>query len=109
MKKTRLIIALSLMVQSITFFILFFVYADRKKNLSRVFLGCGAAGFIGGSVLLFKEFKAQRAMKKLQANDPCFGCQDDCTNCPDAFFPEEDDLSCEFVDDAQVLSMDDDN
>ena len=107
MKKSRLIIALSLMVQSVTFFVLFFVYADRKKNLSRVFLGCGAASFLGGSFLLFKELKAKRALKKLQLEDPCYGCEEDCSNCPEALFEEDDNLNCSFVDDdAQELKID---
>ncbi|HAZ19007.1 MAG TPA: hypothetical protein DCY75_02390, partial [Clostridiales bacterium] len=57
------------------------------------------AGLIGGSYLLYKELKAQKELKELHAGDPCYECEDDCSDCPEAFFEEDDELNCAFVDD----------
>ena len=59
-KKFRLITAISLIAQAFTSFVLSFVYANKKKELSHAFLGLGILGGLGGAFLLYRDYKESK-------------------------------------------------
>lgn len=61
-KKFRLITAICLIAQAFTSFVLSFVYANKKKELSHAFLGLGIAGGLGGAYLLYKDYQESKAL-----------------------------------------------
>ncbi len=94
MKKLRPILAVSLLVQSLTFFVLSLLNIEKKKNLAKAFAAIGAVGGAAGAYLLVTEFKARKC---------CDCCSDDCDEL-DEFddFDDldvcEDDILCSFED-----------
>ena len=60
-KKIRPILAISLCIQSITFFILALINLEKKKSLAATFAVIGAAGGVAGGVLLSQEIKERTA------------------------------------------------
>lgn len=85
-RKTKFIIAICLVAQSFTSFVLSFVYADKKKDLSKAFLGFGILGGLGGAYLLYNEYLETQNDKL--AFDGCDWCSDDCDLCEDDLFDE---------------------
>lgn len=85
-RKTKFIIAICLVAQSFTSLVLSFVYADRKKELSRAFLGLGILGGLGGAYLLYNEY--MEAKNDKLAYDGAEWCSDSCDCCDDGFFEE---------------------
>ena len=90
MKKFRPILGISLCVQSITFFILFLVYAEKKKNLAKAFAAISAAGGIAGAALLISEAKKNK--KPAEDEDDFDDFEDDF----DELDVDEDDILCSF-------------
>jgi hypothetical protein len=87
MKKTKMIVGISLMVQSITFFILFLIYWNKKKNLAKTFAAFSAAGGVVGAYCLISEMKRCRCCKVDEDDiDEDFADLDVC----------EDDILCSF-------------
>ena len=66
MKKFRPILGISLIVQSITFFVLSLVNIERKKNLAKAFAIFGAIGGVAGSWILYEEYKERKNRKLLE-------------------------------------------
>ena len=60
LKKPKIIAAICLLAQSFTSFVLSFVYANRKKELSKAFLGLGLLGGLGGAYLLYSEYQDEQ-------------------------------------------------
>lgn len=85
-RKTRFIAAICLLAQSFTSLVLSFVYADKKKDLSKMFLGFGIVGGLGGAYLLYNEY--QDAKNDRLAFEGEEWCTDDCDCCEDDFFDE---------------------
>lgn len=85
-KRTKFIIAVCLVAQSFTSFVLSFVYAGKKKELSKTFLGLGILGGLGSAYLLYNDYLENKA-ERLAYDDDCY-CDDDC--CDDDFFDDED-------------------
>ena len=85
-RKTRFIVAICLVAQSFTSLVLSFVYSDRKKELSKAFLGLGILGGLGGAYLLYNEY--QDSKNDRLAFDSSDWCSDDCDCCDDDFFGE---------------------
>ena len=85
-RKTRFIVAICLVAQSFTSLVLSFVYADRKKDLSRAFLGLGILGGLGGAYLLYNEYQDSKNDRLAFESDDW--CSDDCDCCDDDFFCE---------------------
>ena len=56
-KKTAFYAGITLIVQSVTMAVLFFLLFARKKNLATVLLALSAAGGIAGGWLLYKHAK----------------------------------------------------
>ena len=54
-KRCRLFVAISLLVQSFAFFIMFIILCAKKKSISAAFLAVSAMGAVTGSYLLYKE------------------------------------------------------
>jgi len=83
-RKSRFIVAVCLVAQSFTSLILALVYADRKKELSKLFLGFGVLGGLGGAYLLYNEY--QESKNEKLACDGSEWCCDDC----DSEYSDED-------------------
>ena len=54
-KRCRLFVAISLLVQSCAFFIMFIILCAKKKSISAAFLAVSAMGAATGSYLLYQE------------------------------------------------------
>ncbi len=57
MKKGKLIAGLCLVAQSLLFFVLFLVYWNRSKSLSRTLAVFAAVGGVSGALLIINEMK----------------------------------------------------
>lgn len=62
MKKFRPILGISLLVQSVTFFILCIINAEKKKGLAAIFGLFGTIGGATGAALLYTEYKERKFM-----------------------------------------------
>ena len=94
-KKYRFNIGLTLLVQSASFVILFFMLYRKKKSLANTFLALSAIGGIAGAYLVLKEAKSeveaceQAAKDAIEAGEgedtfdfnECEGCYGDCSAC----------------------------
>ena len=56
-KKTAFYAGITLLIQSVSMAVLFFLLFAKKKNLATVLLAMSAAGGIAGGVLLYKHAK----------------------------------------------------
>ena len=77
MKKAKMIAGLCLIGQSVLFFILFLVYWNKSKSLSRTLAVFSAVGGIGGAYLVLSELRNKRISDALneefEAFDDTFG------------------------------------
>ncbi|MBQ7499647.1 MAG: hypothetical protein IJT91_02005 [Clostridia bacterium] len=64
-KKTKLYIGISLIVQSFTFFVMFFMLWRQKKSIANTFFGAGLIGSITGAVLIYKTIRQDKRFKKM--------------------------------------------
>ena len=94
-KKYRFHIGLTLLVQSASFIILFFMLYRKKKSLANTFLALSAIGGIAGAYLVLKEAKNEVEACEQAAKDVCecgmYGdaydfdaceeCMGDCDDC----------------------------
>ncbi len=71
LKETRLYIALALLIQSFTFFIMFIILCVKKKSIAAAFLAVSAAEGATGAYLLYQckedaalEFDAERMLEE---------------------------------------------
>ncbi len=87
-RKTRFIVAISLVAQAFTCLVLSLVYADRKKELSKLFFGLGFFGGLGGAYLLYNEYQDTKNERLAFEGD--HWCSDDCDCCEDDIFDEGD-------------------
>ncbi|HOJ47448.1 MAG TPA: hypothetical protein PLD48_01080 [Bacillota bacterium] len=87
MKKTKMIIGISLLVQSLTFFILFLIYWNKKRSLAKTFAAFSAAGGVVGAICLISEMKNKKCCSVEEDEiDEDFADLDVC----------EDDIVCSF-------------
>ena len=93
MKKLRPILAVSLLVQSLTFFVLSLLNIEKKKNLAKAFAAIGVAGGAAGAYLLATELKPRKYCCEAGDCDDFdeFDDLDDLDVC-------EDDILCSFED-----------
>ena len=86
-RKTKLIVAICLAAQSFTSLVLSLVYADRKKELARAFLGLGLLGGLGSAYLFYNEYQLVKNEKL--AFEGADWCDDDCDCCEEDFFGDD--------------------
>ena len=55
LKKSRFFVAIALLVQSFTSFIMFIILCAKKKSISAAFLAVSAMGAAAGAYLLYQE------------------------------------------------------
>ena len=65
MKKTAFYAGITLIIQSISMVVLFFLLFAKKKNLATVLLAMSAAWGVTGGVLLYKHAKRVKAEEEL--------------------------------------------
>ena len=65
LKKTAFYAGITLIIQSVTMAVLFFLLFAKKKNVASVLLAMSAAGGIAGGVLLYKHAKRVKAEEDL--------------------------------------------
>ncbi len=87
-KKYKFNIGLTLLVQSASFVILFFMLYNKKRSLANTFLALSAIGGITGAYLVLKEAKNEVEACERAARDACeYACDEDtfdfeeCENC----------------------------
>lgn len=68
LKKSKLVVAVSLLVQSITFFALFCILWAKKKSLAGAFLAISALGGATGAYLVF-QMKKEIAATSVEFDD----------------------------------------
>lgn len=97
MKKLRPILGVSLIVQSITFFVLCLVNLEKKKNLAKAFGFFSALGGIAGVSLLVVEYRNRKKAKLAEEDlyDEFYDEFDDFDEFDD-YNVSEDDLLCSF-------------
>ena len=61
MKKSKLILAICLVIHSVSFFVLFLLYWNKKRSLAKTFAAISAAGGLAGAYLLYKDRKNLKA------------------------------------------------
>lgn len=90
MKKTKMIIGISLVVQSLTFFILFLIYWKKRRSLAKTFAAFAAAGGVVGAYCLVSELRLKNCCELDEEDiDEDFADLDVC----------EDDIICSFDED----------
>lgn len=67
LKKTKFFIGISLLVQSLTFIIVFIILWAKQKSLWKTFLIVGLAGGVTGTVLTYKALKEDKQFKAMMA------------------------------------------
>ena len=80
LKKYRFHVGLTLLVQSASFVILFFMLYRKKKSLANTFLALSAIGGIAGAYLVLKEAKSEVEACEQAAKDAC-----ECGICGEAY------------------------
>ncbi|MBR2901098.1 MAG: hypothetical protein IKC39_02500 [Clostridia bacterium] len=95
MKKFRPILGISLLVQSITFFVLYLVNVEKKKNLAKAFAAFAAIGGVSGAVLLYAEYKERKMLKDFDAEE-YYDDFDEFLDDLDDIDVSEDDIACSF-------------
>lgn len=88
-KKCKFNVGLTLLVQSVSFVILFFMLYSKKRNLANTFLALSAIGGIAGAYLVLKEAKNEVEACEQAAKDACDNGEntddsfdfDECENC----------------------------
>ena len=64
-KKTKLYIGISLIVQSFSFFVMFCMLWRQKKSIANTFFGVGLIGSIVGVVLVYKTIRQDKRFKNM--------------------------------------------
>ncbi len=64
-KKTAFYAGITLVIQSVSMAVLFFLLFAKKKNIATVLLAMSAAGGIAGGILLYKHAKRVKAEEDL--------------------------------------------
>ncbi len=77
LKKTKLYVAISLLVQAATFIVTAIALYPKKKSLSRTFFAIGLAGAAAGSTVWALHERDAARMRRLEAVDGGYGTDDD--------------------------------
>ena len=65
LKKSKLIAGIALLIQSLTFLILFFVFFSRKKKSANAYLGVSLAAALSGAALILWHKEDEKAEELL--------------------------------------------
>lgn len=76
LKKSKLIAGIALLVQSLTFLVLFFVFFSRKKKSANAYLGISIAAALGGAALLVCHNEEEKAEERLLWGSDWEDCED---------------------------------
>lgn len=77
LKKTKLYIAISLFVQSVTFIITAVALYSKKKSLASTFLAIGLLGGTAGSILYALHEKERADARRMEAVDGAYSGEDE--------------------------------
>lgn len=75
-KKTKLIAGIALLVQSLTFLVLFFVFFSRKKKSANAYLGVSLAAALSGAALIVWHKEDEKAEERLLWGSDWEDCED---------------------------------
>lgn len=75
-KKTKLIAGIALIIQSLTFLILFFVFYSRKKKSANAYLGISLAAALSGAALIVWHKESEKAEERLLWGSDWEDCED---------------------------------
>ena len=105
MRKPKMIIGITLIVQSITMFLLFLSFMNKnKKQLAGTFLTVGVVGGAIGLWMLYLEYLEAENQRHIDAMDACYDCDSDtCCDCAlyDGFEEfDDDEISCSIQEEA---------
>ena len=95
MKKLRFYAAISLIVQSISFQIIFLILYNKKRSLAKTFMAMSAVGGIAGAYLLICETKEKAKRERMLAMDACCDMSDEDFMEDDV---TEEEINCTFED-----------
>lgn len=98
MRKAKMIAGLCLIGQSALFFVLFLVYWNKSKSLSRTLAVFSAVGGIGGAYLVLSEMRNKKLSDSLNEEFEEFD-EDFGDELEDMF---DGDISCAFGDEAEA-------
>lgn len=102
LKKTKLIAGIALLIQSLTFLVLFFVFFSRKKKSANAYLGVSLAAALSGAALIVWHKEDEKAEDKLLWGD-------DWDNSEDLFDDYySDDIDCVIEDHEEAASVEND-
>ncbi|HBL85326.1 MAG: hypothetical protein A2Y17_03765 [Clostridiales bacterium GWF2_38_85] len=93
MKKFRFYAAISLIVQSISFAIIFLVLYNKKRSLAKTFAALSVVGGIAGAWLLICESQEKAKRDRMLAMDACCDMSDEDFMEDDV---TEEDINCTF-------------
>ncbi len=66
LRKSRLITAVALLVQALTFFILFLLQAAKRRSLAQAFLAVSAFEAVGGGYLFWQLCEEEKEKKETE-------------------------------------------
>lgn len=102
MKKVRFYAAITLLVQSLSFAIIFIILYNKKRSLAKTFAALSAVGGLAGAYLLLRELKEKEKRDRILAMDAC------CDMSDDDFLEDEnaddiavEDINCTFEDESE--------
>lgn len=98
MKKFRLILGISLIIQSVTFLVLSLTNIEKKKALAKTFGVFSAIGAFAGVSLLYVEYRNRKQLKAMAEEDLYDEFGDDYDDFEDFDIDtvEDDELLCTF-------------
>lgn len=74
LRKTKFYVGLMLLVQSISFLVLFIMLYTKKRSLATALLLLSAAGGVGGMILVYRQLTAKSGDPEFEAIEEfCFG------------------------------------
>ena len=98
MKKLRFYAAVTLIVQSVSFAIIFIMLYNKKRSLAKTFAALSVAGGIAGGYLLVCEAKEKARRERMLAMDACCDMSDEDFLDDTTTDVSEEDINCTFED-----------
>ena len=75
-KKTKLVAGIALIIQSITFLILFFVFYSRKKKSASAYLGISLVAALAGAAMIIWHKEDEKSQERLLWGSDWEDCED---------------------------------